>query len=216
MNFKNEKKYAQKSENIPHVKLNLGCGQQIIDNWVNVDYFIGARLAKFKIFNFFFNISWDKRIFIHDLTKKFPWKDNSVDVIYTSHTLEHFDREEGLFVLNESKRVLKKGGIIRILVPDLKEIVASYINKEYPADRFLEGLLVLNKKTNSKFKNFLNYFFQFPHKCMYDNETLLSILKNLGFNAQIKKMHESEIDGIEKFEIEGRAYKAVIVEGIKL
>lgn len=42
-----------------------------------------------------------------DLTKKWPWKDNSVDEIHMSHTLEHFTQEERIHVMNEMYRVLK-------------------------------------------------------------------------------------------------------------
>jgi hypothetical protein len=43
-----------------------------------------------------------------DLTKKWPWKDNSVDEVHMSHTLEHFTQEERIHVMNEMYRVLKK------------------------------------------------------------------------------------------------------------
>ena len=75
------------------MKLNLGCGFQVVDSWVNVDYFLGARLAKVPHFRSinrrmrFFNHDWDGRIFNHDLTKHFPWHDSSTDMIYTSHSL---------------------------------------------------------------------------------------------------------------------------------
>ena len=118
------------------MKLNLGCGYQIVDGWINVDYGLGARLSKIPFLKSInkrvrlFNLdNWDTRIFLHDLTKEFPWKKESIDIIYSSHTLEHFSRSEGLGFLNECFRVLKKGGIIRIVVPDLQDIVNDYNNK---------------------------------------------------------------------------------------
>jgi predicted SAM-dependent methyltransferase len=83
-----------------------------------VDYAIGARFAKipfFKILNKKLRLvalDWNEKIFIHDLTKKFPWPDNSAQVIYSSHCLEHFSREDGLNFLCEAHRVLQKDGII--------------------------------------------------------------------------------------------------------
>jgi predicted SAM-dependent methyltransferase len=83
------------------LKLNLGCGSHVPSGWVNVDYALGAWVAKlpslfsnhkkFKIINF----DWSDNILLHDLRKKFPWKDNSVDAIYSSHTLEHLSKAEG-------------------------------------------------------------------------------------------------------------------------
>ena len=50
------------------MKLNLGCGSQIVDGWVNVDYALGARLFKFPFFRQLnskvklFELEWDTRI----------------------------------------------------------------------------------------------------------------------------------------------------------
>jgi len=84
------------SQGLDGVKLNLGCGAQVVDGWINVDYGLGARMANipwFKLINrrlHLFDMDWDPRIFIHDLRRPFPWNNESVDVIYSSHTLEHF------------------------------------------------------------------------------------------------------------------------------
>lgn len=64
-----------------------------------------------------------------------PYADSSVDVIFTSHTLEHIPPERLAFVLGEFRRVIKPGalvgntftgGLIRILVPDIALAVAAY------------------------------------------------------------------------------------------
>jgi len=107
------------------MKLNLGCGSQVVAGWTNVDWAPGARLAKLPLFKAinrklrFFRADWHKDIVLHDLTRPFPWPEESVDVVYSSHTLEHPSKEEGLKFLKECHRVLRRGGIIRILVPDL-------------------------------------------------------------------------------------------------
>src|SRR5882762_7720591 len=83
------------------IKLNLGCGAHVPSGWINVDYAPGARLARAPLFRRInkrlrlFALDWDDHIFIHDLTRPLPWKDSSVDVVYSSHTLEHFSREQG-------------------------------------------------------------------------------------------------------------------------
>ena len=52
---------------------------------------------------------------------------NSVDLIYASHVLEYFDRNEVKNVLGEWYRVLKKGGLLRVAVPDFEAIVKVYL-----------------------------------------------------------------------------------------
>ncbi len=75
-------------------KLNLGCGDKTPDGCLNVDYAWGAKLAKMPIVNKLglTNIKWDGKIIIHNLLKPFPWDTESIDVVYSSHTLEHFQR----------------------------------------------------------------------------------------------------------------------------
>lgn len=206
------------------IKLNLGCGNQIARGWINVDYSLGGMLAKIPLFftlnkRFkFFNLSWSSEILIHDLTKTFPWSNETVDEIYSSHTLEHLNKNQGRHFLKECHRVLKKDGIIRIVVPDLNSFVHSYLNGEILAEDFIEKLRVLNDNSQkSYFKNKLAVFTQslHSHKCMYDTQGLMRITSSIGFACQSKKPFESDISDIKTIELEDRTIEAVIVEGKK-
>jgi len=199
-------------------KLNLGCGGKTPEGWINVDYAWGAKIAKVPLINKFglTKLKWDEKILIHDLQKRFPWKTESIDVVYTSHTLEHFTREDGLRFLNECYRVLKKGGIIRIIVPDLKALILEYINGKIRADFFVENLLVLYPKSESFIRKLLMPFVYFPHKCMYDTQTLISILESVGFNyVKEKSAFDSLITDIKDIELLERTENSVIVEAVK-
>jgi len=90
------------------IKLNLGCGGDIIEGYINCD--INNPLA-------------DIKCDVRDL----PFESESVDEIFASHIIEHFDYKEGGDVLHEWNRVLKKGGKLTIECPDLDKIVNSYI-----------------------------------------------------------------------------------------
>lgn len=203
------------------VKLNLGCGGQVLDGWINVDYALGARLMKIPFFRAInqrlrlFDLDWNDKIFLHNLTKPFPWKSGSVDVTYSSHTLEHMSREEGRQFLSECFRVLRPGGVIRIIVPDLRWYVDDYINGKIKAEDFLEKLDVLYLSSPNAFKSKMAPFIQFPHKCMYDNERLVAVLQDIGFDASVRAPFDSEIDDIRQIEIGGRTDNAVVVEGRK-
>lgn len=91
-------------------KLNFGCGDRIANGWVNIDFH-----------------SADKRVKRVNLLKGFPYPDNSFDVVYSSHVLEHFTLDQALFVLKEAWRVLNPGGIVRIVVPDLAGTCREYL-----------------------------------------------------------------------------------------
>lgn len=91
-------------------KLNFGCGTRVADGWINIDFHSG-----------------DSKVNRVNLLKGFPYQDASFDVVYSSHVLEHFTPEQALFLLRESYRVLKPGGIIRIVVPDLAGSCKEYL-----------------------------------------------------------------------------------------
>lgn len=82
------------------MKLNLGCGNWLLPGYVNVDLYNPAADVK------------------ADVTK-LPYANDSVDEIYTSHVIEHFDYWEALAVLKEWHRALKPGGWLVIETPDL-------------------------------------------------------------------------------------------------
>jgi len=203
------------------MKLNLGCGSQVPDGWINVDYAMGARLTKIPFFRSLnaklklFNLNWNENIYLHDLRKKFPWKDESIDVVYSSHTLEHLSRVDGENFLIECYRVLRTNGIIRIIVPDLRCCVISYLEGRVNAEDFVEHLGVLYGNSPNKIKRRLSPFFEFPHKCMYDHPSLIEILNKIGFQTSARTAFDSDIEDIQTVELEGRTENSVIVEGRK-
>lgn len=95
------------------IKLNLGAGPCVIPGWDNLDKFPQA-----------------PGTIQCDVLEGLPYEDNSVDLIYASHLLEHFNIVAGIEFLRECRRVLKPGGIIRISVPDLGLALEKWVRKE--------------------------------------------------------------------------------------
>lgn len=55
------------------------------------------------------------------------FKNNNIDVIFMSNLLEHLDSKEDVFrLLNEAYQVLKKGGRLLIMQPDIKLVGHNY------------------------------------------------------------------------------------------
>ena len=90
--------------------LNIGCGDRFHKDWTNID-----------------KIAYSKDVIGYDIKKGIPFPDSYFDVVYHSNLLEHFSKTGGLFLLKECFRVLIPGGIIRVAVPDLEEIVRLYL-----------------------------------------------------------------------------------------
>lgn len=202
------------------LRLNLGCGSQVVDGWTNVDYALGARLGRLPLVGALarkaFNTDWDPRIVLHDLRERFPWADGSARAVYSSHTLEHLNREQGRHFLKECCRVLAPGGVLRIVVPDLRHIAEEYLAGRLAADHVLEELYVVHPQPRSLVKKLLVPYVSFPHQCMYDNETLVGIFRELGLEAAVRGAFDSAIPDIRVIELADRTEHAVIVEGRKL
>ena len=203
------------------VHLNLGCGSVTPAGWINVDYSLGSRLGRIPALGWLvrklklFRIEWNPQIVVLDLRKPFRWEEGSVDAIYCSHFLEHLRKPEGERFLKECHRVLREGGVLRILVPDLRKIVDEYIEGGCGAPEFLDRLGVLYDKKKTLFGFDLSMLVEFPHRCMYDQESLRKGMEDAGFSAEAKGAFESRIAGIDSVERRDRTEGAVIVEGIK-
>ncbi len=91
--------------------LNLGCGSRYIKEWTNIDF-----------------ASVDGYVQSYNLTKPLPFKANTFDVVYSSHLLEHFSKEDAVVFISECQRVLKPNGILRVVVPDLEYIARCYLD----------------------------------------------------------------------------------------
>lgn len=90
--------------------LNLGCGCRFHPAWTNINF-----------------TSSDEGVIAHNLNQGIPFPDNSFDVVYHSHLLEHFTTIEAESFLKECYRVLRPQGILRVVVPDLEQITRTYL-----------------------------------------------------------------------------------------
>lgn len=85
------------------IKLNLGCGEKILDGWINVDN--RAELSQ------------KYPIVVCDLNEGLPADDGTVDEILLDNVLEHFASDDAIRLLNRIGRALKSGGKVKIIVP---------------------------------------------------------------------------------------------------
>ena len=141
------------------MKLHLGCGKRFLKGYLHID------------------IDLHDHIDIQTSIDKLPMiQDSTVDVIYTCGVLEYFDIEEVNTVLQEFKRVLKVGGILRTSVPNFESIVKVY---NETSNIYAEGILgplfgriEINSGDKTEFIH---------HKIVYDYKLLRDVLSKNGF-----------------------------------
>lgn len=91
--------------------LNIGCGDTYHIDWVNLDV-----------------ASTSPNVQVYDIQQGIPYANQSFDVCYSSHMLEHLAKADANTLISECFRVLRSKGIVRIVVPDLEAIVRAYLN----------------------------------------------------------------------------------------
>src|SRR6185295_1213203 len=113
------------------IRVYIGCGASPINGWLNFDNSLTVRVARYPLLpalvcrtplrKEFARVVKTKGIKWADATNRIPVSPHSVDVLYTCHMREHLDQEEVQAFLKEVLRVMKPGGIIRVVVPDIRQ-----------------------------------------------------------------------------------------------
>ncbi len=103
-------------------KLNLGCGKDYRQGWVNLDAVISVHPDV-----------------VHDISKPLPFKDQNFDFVLAQDILEHFTKEEVVLVIGEIARILKVGGQLEVRVPNVTDIVNRFTDDEETRNEFLYG-----------------------------------------------------------------------------
>ena len=129
--------------------------------------------------------------------------------------LEHLSRSSANFFVKECHRVLKKGGILRIQVPDIKIKIDHYL-KEKDADQFLESTeLVTPPLDNFKSKIHLLFIGYRHHQWMYDANSLKKLFLINGFDNAIEQPPGESYISDNQINLSQYKHEALYVEAIK-
>jgi len=158
------------------VKINIGCGwRNFGEEWTHID---GGDYSHLD----------HSDIFLKD------YSDNSVDLIYSSHMIEYFDREEIIVLLEQWHRVLKPNGTLRIAVPDFTSMVELYTSDQIGLTNILGPLYGKMEMGDEVIY----------HKTVYDFWDLSEVLTYCGFK-DVRKYDWTETEHSE-FDDHSQAY----------
>ena len=213
------------------LKLNIGCGTATSENWINIDKSLNIYLSKFSrlkklmfrlriISKEVYEARWSGTYLRRDVTRGLPFESNTIDFIYSSHLLEHMINPKALHFLEECYRVLKVGGILRIVVPDLKTMALKYISvsddntieRGIAADLFLTRLGFFFKEDRTFIERAIGK--QNLHHWMYDTDSLSKRLEIVGFSKiECSTFGKGGLPDLEK--IEKRDDGSIFLEAMK-
>ena len=121
-----------------------------------------------------------------DCRAPIPLPDGSVDHILCSHFLEHVKAVEARAILADFFRVLRAGGTVHVVVPDLYDAAQRYVLRKgdpNAADEFQRDL-ILHFETKDSLRLRLLQFrggFGLTHQWMYDEASLRQRVTDAGF-----------------------------------
>jgi predicted SAM-dependent methyltransferase len=161
-------------------KLNIGCGGHLLPGWLNTDYSPDVPTVMYL-----------------DARRHFPFKDATFDYVFSEHVIEHISYWDGLNMLTESFRVLKKSGRIRISTPDLAFLIdltrpdKSDLQRAYI--KWAANAFIPRAPDDNEVFVINNFVRNWGHTFIYDEKTLRGAMTRAGFKIITKcDQHESE------------------------
>ena len=163
------------------VWLHIGCGKKIYKGFINIDALPYPHIHLVK----------------NNITEVNEFQDNSVDVVYMCHVLEHFKREEAFFVLREMHRLLKPSGKLFLSVPDFDKLLFVYGESGNHVN-------VIHDQLMGGQDNPYNV-----HYTIFSQESLSCLLRKAGFEVVEEWMPET----LKEFQVNDRSSRKLNLNG---
>jgi predicted SAM-dependent methyltransferase len=165
--------------------IHCGCGPQLHPGWLNTDRLrledeaghasLPGRLTRVDRVRYYLE---------HDNTQPLPLPDGAFDRAFSEHFIEHVRPDEAVRWLGEMRRVLARGGLLRLSTPDLRRYVAGYLDR---TDRFYErhrgSLRAMGlEAVPTRPAWMINQIFRFwGHQWIYDLDEIRAVAVAAGF-----------------------------------
>lgn len=155
--------------------INLGSGHWKLEGWVNVDIDAASRPDV-----------------LADLGAELPFRDGCADFMHTEDFIDQLDLEGAARFLRECHRVLKPGGVLRVLTPDVQKLCEMYVNEPEALKALWRDHVGVPLKLGTA-AEIVNVGMRFAgHTFLYDAETFTALARECGFKAKRVSFNESE------------------------
>jgi predicted SAM-dependent methyltransferase len=175
-----------------HLKVHVGAGDDIRLGWVNIDLAL-------RIPPQIDPAAHPDTMFInYDLRRGLPLATGSCDYIYSSHFFEHLEYRHGLRLMRDCYRALRPGGTFRLALPNFKGLFEAYLHRNesyFDLISISESLPEVEPET-ATLVDHVNYgvYQAGEHKCVYDEEKLVLVLRKIGFSAVAPADYQAGMD----------------------
>jgi predicted SAM-dependent methyltransferase len=161
-------------------RVNIGCGATVITSgWINLDY-----------------KAQHPSVVEANLIQKLPFESESVDIVYSSHFIEHIPKHQVESFFAECHRILKKGGQFRFVVPDFEYLCREYLHQRDNGDHEKANfaiMQILDQCVRQKPGGELGSFYKYVSQNKEEIPELVDYIYHLsGRNLQRKKFEPLE------------------------
>lgn len=197
-------------------RLHIGCGGNIVKGWINTDI-----------------VKDDPGALLMDATVRFPVPEASIRYVFSEHVFEHLDVAGQVNYLQESFRILRPGGKIRIATPDLDRILSlkhnsdgafekGYIDWNYRT--FIAGRCSMSDRALVKVDYVINnYMRDWGHRMVHSKVSLSELVTLCGFTGithhEVTDSGEEGLRGLEKHDsmigVEYNRFETNVIEAFK-
>ena len=191
---------SERALKIPY--LDLGCGRNCHPEFINLDYLWHPGV----------DVCWD-------IQSGVPFPEGRFRGIFTEHCLEHFPTSKVLFLLRECRRILKPGGILRIVVPDAGMYLERYYERSrqksaelfpFESHESFEGIYTPMLSVNRIY--YQDREQAFGHRTMFDFALMKKLLIKAGFVQVERKKYLEGKDPALLVDTESRKTESLYVE----
>jgi predicted SAM-dependent methyltransferase len=157
-------------------KINLGSGHWKLDDWINVDI---DRESQPDV--------------CADLAGGLPFASGVADLMHTEDFIDQLSLDEAAQFLKECHRILGAGGVLRVLMPDLRKLAQLYLNDPAQLMTLWKGHVGVPLSLDTVGEIF-NIGMRFAgHTFMYDEETFKALTSRCGFDARRVEYQQSDM-----------------------
>jgi hypothetical protein len=200
--------------------LQVGCGLTAPKDWINYDASPMVWLQKIPILGAILqkrrNISFPKNVLYGNILRGFPQYNQSCDAVYCSHMLEHLTYEEFFIAIDNIYSLLKKDGVFRLVMPDLKLMCESYMGGGTQKSILFMKQSGLGMESIRTFTDSLLIGFRSRHYWLWDYASTEMVLQKAGFR-DIRRCayHDSKLCAFNSVEDINRFEDALAIEAIR-
>lgn len=158
------------------VKINLGSGHWKLPGWLNVDLDYGSMPGVCV-----------------NLAAGLPFRDGSADLMHCEDFIDQLELDQARSFLGECHRILKPGGVIRILTPDLEKLAQLYLHDRERLQALWTEHVAVPLQTGTVGEIFNTGMRFAGHTFLYDGETFINVAATCGFEARRVHYQQSEV-----------------------